>query len=111
MEFDEHGMRPEALLPRPQRHGDDYADEPVRARIAGLLTGRCNNCYRRLPGEVGCSVKSPGWNWVTENFGPFCDDCFKEVDTCQVCKGSYEATGGRPFCQKCHLRAVGELPR
>lgn len=51
----------------------------VRSRIAHLLTGRCNNCYDSLPGAVGCSVHSPGWNWVTPNFGPFCDECIKEV--------------------------------
>ena len=54
-------------------------DMNVRDSVAKLLTGRCNNCYRTLPGEVGCSVHSPGWNWVTENFGPFCDECIKEV--------------------------------
>lgn len=51
----------------------------VRLRIAHLLTGRCNNCYDKLPGAVGCSVHSPGWNWVTGDFGPFCDECIKEV--------------------------------
>lgn len=50
-----------------------------REEIARLLTHRCNNCYRELPGPVGCNVHSPGWNWVTPNFGPFCDDCIKEV--------------------------------
>jgi hypothetical protein len=54
-------------------------ESDARSNIAQLLTRRCNNCYGLLPGEVGCSVHSPGWNWVTPNFGPFCDDCFKEV--------------------------------
>lgn len=56
-------------------------NEVTRAEIAQLLSGRCNNCYDRLPGPVGCSVHSPGWNWITPNFGPFCDDCAKEVVT------------------------------
>lgn len=54
-------------------------DVDVRSDVARLLTHRCNNCYSELPGAVGCSVHSPGWNWVTPNFGPFCDECFKEV--------------------------------
>ena len=53
-------------------------DDATRSKIAESLAHRCNNCYARLPGNVGCSVHSPGWNWVTSNFGPFCDDCFKE---------------------------------
>ena len=56
-------------------------DLAVRSDIAQLLTGRCNNCYSRLPGPVGCSVHSKGWNWVTPNFGPFCDDCYKELES------------------------------
>ncbi len=51
----------------------------TRQKIARLLTHRCNNCYRRLPGAVGCSVHSKGWNWLTDDFGPFCDDCIKEI--------------------------------
>ncbi len=54
-------------------------DLDIRSQIAQLLTARCNNCYRRLPGVVGCDVHSRGWHWLTENFGPFCDDCFVEV--------------------------------
>jgi len=50
-----------------------------RSEIAQRLTGRCNNCYERLPGAIGCSVHSPGWNWATPNFGPFCDDCWAEL--------------------------------
>lgn len=53
--------------------------DPIRTKVAELLTGRCINCYDRLPGALGCSVKSPGWNWLTENFGPICDECLKEV--------------------------------
>lgn len=56
---------------------DENAD--IRSRIAGMLTGRCNNCYDRLPGPVGCSVHSPGWNWATPNLGPFCDECYKPI--------------------------------
>jgi hypothetical protein len=54
-------------------------EQETRQQIAMLLTGRCNNCYSRLPGEVGCSVHSPGWHWLTPNFGPFCDDCWTEA--------------------------------
>lgn len=55
------------------------ATDEVRSDIARLLTGRCNNCYSRLPGPVGCNVHSEGWHWLTPNFGPFCDECWKEV--------------------------------
>lgn len=51
-------------------------DMDARSGIARQLTRRCNNCYRKLPGEVGCSVNRPGWNWATPNLGPFCDSCF-----------------------------------
>lgn len=44
------------------------------------ISGRCINCYHLLPGPVGCSVKSYGWNWITKNLGPFCNSCFKELD-------------------------------
>lgn len=54
-------------------------DFEYRSEIARKLTARCSNCYQRLPGEVGCSVMSPGWNWITPNFGPFCDDCMREA--------------------------------
>ena len=56
--------------------GFDYEE---RAEIAKLLTHRCNNCYQRLPGGIGCNVNSEGWNWATENFGPFCDGCWNEL--------------------------------
>lgn len=48
----------------------------TRREIAGLLTSRCINCYSKLQGY---NVRAPGWNWVTPNVGPFCDDCFKEI--------------------------------
>lgn len=60
---------------------NDLKFDPVRTEVTKLLVGWCNNCYRCLPGPVGCSVFSPGWNWVTPNLGPFCDSCFKEVKT------------------------------
>ena len=69
-----------ALAKRVRSLEGEFANgRDVRSHIAHLLTGRCNNCYDSLPGAVGCSVHSPGWNWVTPNFGPFCDECFKEV--------------------------------
>lgn len=52
------------------------SDTLIRAEIAKLLARRCNNCYRELPGY---NVSGPGWNWLTPNFGPFCDDCYKEI--------------------------------
>ena len=51
----------------------------IRSDIAKQVSSRCINCFSQLPGEVGCSVHSPGWNWVTPNFGPICDDCIKEI--------------------------------
>ena len=54
-------------------------DIEIRSEIAQLLNHRCNNCYCWLPGNIGCDVESPGWNWVTVNFGPFCDECIKEL--------------------------------
>ena len=55
-------------------------DSKTREQIARLLTGRCNNCYRRLPGDTGCDVvKTPGWNWHTPNFGPFCNHCYAQI--------------------------------
>ena len=54
-------------------------DIDIRTQVAQLLTGRCNNCYRRLPGNVGCDVHSKGWFWPTENFGPFCDECMDDL--------------------------------
>lgn len=47
-----------------------------RQTIARSLVHRCTNCYRRLPGPVGCGVHAPGWNWLNLNLGPFCDDCY-----------------------------------
>lgn len=48
----------------------------TRCRIGSLLATRCNNCYRKLQGY---DVHGRGWNWITPNFGPFCDECFKDV--------------------------------
>lgn len=52
--------------------------EDPRFEIARLLTGRCTNCFVTLPGAVGCSVRSAGWNWISSNLGPFCDECMRE---------------------------------
>lgn len=48
----------------------------TREEIAKLLARRCNNCYEELPGY---NVRAPGWNWITPNVGPFCNDCWKEI--------------------------------
>jgi len=53
----------------------------IRVEIAKLLTGRCNNCYRELPGY---QVHGEGWNWATPNFGPFCDECWEDLKTAFV---------------------------
>lgn len=55
------------------------SDDEIRSSVARLLVNRCNNCYRKLPGQEFGSVTQPGHNWVTPNFGPFCDDCFREL--------------------------------
>jgi hypothetical protein len=51
-------------------------DEDIRVRIAEFMTRRCSNCYCQLPGY---NVKGDGWHWLTENIGPFCDDCWSEI--------------------------------
>lgn len=51
-------------------------EREIRTSIAVSLTGRCNNCYSKLPGY---QVHGPGWNWITPNFGPFCNECLKET--------------------------------
>lgn len=56
-------------------------DMDVRTQIAGLLVRRCSNCYHELPGY---NVRAAGWNWFTPNLGPFCNDCFNEVESFQV---------------------------
>jgi hypothetical protein len=53
-------------------------DGDARTRIAMLLMRRCSNCYRELPGY---NVHGRGWNWLTPNVGPFCDECWAEVLT------------------------------
>lgn len=51
-------------------------DIEVHFQIAARLARRCSNCYQELPGY---QVKASGWNWLTPNFGPVCDECFAEV--------------------------------
>jgi len=47
-------------------------EQDKRSEIARLLTGRCNNCYYAWPEVIG-------GNWLTPNFGPFCDACVREL--------------------------------
>lgn len=55
---------------------DGKTDMPHRQAVAEMLTRRCNNCYSQLH---GWDVLGAGWNWFTPNFGPFCDECFKQA--------------------------------
>ena len=45
-------------------------DDEERAKLSQMLWRRCGNCHRNL---TGYDVTGPGWNWVTPNFGPFCN--------------------------------------
>lgn len=59
-----------------------WEEKAKRQEIARLVTSRCCNCYDILPGY---NVHGKGWNWLTPNFGPFCDKCFKQVHTKAMC--------------------------
>jgi hypothetical protein len=50
--------------------------ESIRTEIAKLCVRRCMNCYNELPGY---QVRGPGWNWLTNDVGPLCDECYAEV--------------------------------
>lgn len=48
----------------------------IRVKIATLASSRCINCFTKLEGY---QVHGDGWNWLTGNVGPFCDDCYEEI--------------------------------
>lgn len=61
----------------------------VRQQITELIASRCTNCFAELPGY---NTKGPGWHWITENIGPFCKTCWREIESVMVGRGP-EAPG------------------